>query len=373
MDTIRKDTPRIYTSGQRYGIITNKWNLREFDRYLLFLVVCSIAERNTVDFIDPLRNQIEWSNTVSIVWGPQRLKRRKKVSSGVVTWSEVCLVIGTLMLLCSVGFRLRLLIFLWTFKGNHASKFATANTAANCQVVADGNSQREVVRILGVSQRCISKLLRCNRETGRSHQRKRGGSMKISTQREDRQLLQMVRTHCFISAPRLRMQMIRRFGRRLSVRTIRRRLLIAGYWSRRPAICPRLTLEHRRRRRGWGRRHRVRDLKQWRHCVFSDESRFSLYHSDGRVRVRRRQGERLIDACVQPNDGNRGPSVMAWNAIHHGGRSELVVVDGAMNRQKYIQILRNQMLPWATGVFGRNFVYVQDHAPPHTARDTAAF
>ena len=31
------------------------------------------------------------------------------------------------------------------------------------------------------------------------------------------------------------------------------------------------------------------------------------------------------------------------------------------------------MLPWATGVFGRNFVYVQDNAPPHTARDTAAF
>ena len=64
---------------------------------------------------------------------------------------------------------------------------------------------------------------------------------------------------------------------------------------------------------------------------------------------------------------------MVWGAIHHGGRSELVVVDGAMNRHRYIQILRNQMLPWATGVFGRNFVYVQDNAPPHTAHDTAAF
>ena len=107
--------------------------------------------------------------------------------------------------------------------------------------------------------------------------------------------------------------------------------------------------------------------------LFSDESRFSLYHSDGRVRVRHRQGERLLDACVQPNDGNRCQSVMVWGAIHHGGRSELVVVDGAMNRHRYIQILRNQMLPWATGVFGRNFVYIQDNAPPHTACDMAAF
>ena len=137
------------------------------------------------------------------------------------------------------------------------------------RLLADGNSQQEVARMLGVSQGCISKILRCNRETGRPHQRKRGGSMKISTPREDRQLLRMVRTNCFISAPRLRMQMNRRFGKRMSVGTIRRRVLAAGYWSRHPARCPRLTLEHRRRCREWGRRHKVWDLRQWRHCIFS--------------------------------------------------------------------------------------------------------
>ena len=164
--------------------------------------------------------------------------------------------------------------------------------------------------MLGVSQGCISKMLRCNRETGRPHQRKRGGSMEISMPREDHQLLRLLRTIRFISAPRLRMQMIRRFERRMSVRTIRRRLLAVGYWSRRPANCPRLTLEHRRRHREWGRRHRVWDLREWRHCIVSDESQFSKYQSDGRDRVRRRQGERLIDACVQPNVGNLGPSLM---------------------------------------------------------------
>ena len=214
---------------------------------------------------------------------------------------------------------------------------------------ADGNSQREVARMLGVSQGCKSKILRCNWETGRPHQRKCGGSMKVSTPWEDRQLLQMVRMNRFISVLCLRIQIIRRFGRRMSVWTVRRRLLDSGYWSGRPAKCPRLTLEHRRRRREWGRRHRVCDLRQWRHCMFCDESRFSLYHSDGRVRVHHRQGERLIDACVQPNDGNRGPSVIVWGAIHHGRRSELVVVEGTMNWHRYIQTLRNQMLPWATG------------------------
>ena len=186
------------------------------------------------------------------------------------------------------------------------------------RVLAHGNSQQEVARMLGVSQGCISKIMRRNRETGQPHQTKRGGSMKISTQRKDRQLLWMVRMNRFISAPCLRMQMICRLGTRMSVRTIRRRLWAAGYWSQCPARCPRLTLEHRRRRREWGRRHKMWDLRQWRHWFFSDESCFSLYHSDGRVRVRCRHGERLIDASIQPNDGNRGPSVMVWGAIHHG-------------------------------------------------------
>ena len=148
------------------------------------------------------------------------------------------------------------------------------------------------------------------------------GSIKISMPREDRLLPQIVWMNRFISATGLRMQMICQFGRRLSVRTIRRLLLTTGYRSRRTAWCPRLPLENRRRRREWERRRRVWDLRQWRHCIFSDESQFSLCHGDGRVRVCCRQKERPIDACVQPNDGNHGTVVMVWGAIHHGEGEE---------------------------------------------------
>ena len=126
-----------------------------------------------------------------------------------------------------------------------------------------------------------------------------GEAWKISMLWEDRQLLWMVRTNRFISAPRLLMQMIRRFGWRMSVRNIRRRLLAAGYWSRRPAKCLRLTLEHRWLRRYWGRGYKVLDLRQWRHCIFRDESQFSLYHNDGRVRcAQKARGE--ADWCLHP-------------------------------------------------------------------------
>ena len=35
-----------------------------------------------------------------------------------------------------------------------------------------------------------------------------------------------------------------------------------------------------------------------------------------------------------------------WGAIHPGGRSELVVLDGTLNYQRYIRILCDSMLPW---------------------------
>ena len=195
--------------------------------------------------------------------------------------------------------------------GDHATKFATANTAANCQVVGRWQfSARSSQDAGGVS---------------RMHK------------------------YSFATQPRdwpTTSEEAWRFDANLHATE---RPSTAPNGHNEPARCPRLTLEHRRRRREWGRRQRVWDLRQWRHYIFSDESQFSLYHSDGRVRVRRRQGERLIDVCVQPNDGNRGPSVMVWGAIHHGGRNELVMVDGAINRNRYIQILRNQMLPWRRG------------------------
>ena len=82
---INKEYANEYTLAAKVmeSLLRNaKWHLREFDRHLLFLVVCSRAERNTADFIDPLRNQIEWPNIVSIVWGPLRLKRRKMSIQG---------------------------------------------------------------------------------------------------------------------------------------------------------------------------------------------------------------------------------------------------------------------------------------------------
>ena len=115
----------------------------------------------------------------------------------------------------------------------------------------------------------------------------------------------------------------------------------SGCW--RPTRCLRLTLDHRPHRRVLENAQKV-GHQHWRHCVFGDKSRFTLFHIDGRVRVRRMQRKRLIKACIQFM--SRANSIMVWGTTRHGGRSELVVLDGSLNRQCYSRLLRGSMLAW---------------------------
>ena len=68
-----------------------------------------------------------------------------------------------------------------------------------------------------------------------------------------------------------------------------------------------------------------------------------------------REAVKLFRLCIQSPDGNHCPSVMVRVGIHHGGRSELVVLGGPLNRQRYTRLLHYSRPPWATAVFGQNF------------------
>ena len=101
-------------------------------------------------------------------------EKEKKVCSEVVIWSKVCLAITTLMLLCSAGFGKDDWHFFELLKGIMPQNLPQQILQWIVRLSADGNSQWEVARMLGVSQGCISKILRCNQETGWPHQRKYG-------------------------------------------------------------------------------------------------------------------------------------------------------------------------------------------------------
>ncbi|GFT78374.1 transposable element Tc1 transposase [Trichonephila clavipes] len=58
-----------------------------------------------------------------------------------------------------------------------------------------------------------------------------------------------------------------------------------------------LTASHRRLHLLWAHEHRAWQAN-WHQVVSSDESRFTLWDHDGRIRVRRYAGERCLPECV---------------------------------------------------------------------------
>ena len=111
-------------------------------------------------------------------------------------------------------------------------------------------------------------------------------------------------------------------------------------------------------------RHRAARL-QW--VLFSDESRFNLRHHDGRIRVFRTRGERFADNCLIERYRFGGRSVMVWGGIMGRRKTNLIVMQGNLNAQGYI----NQILQPEAVLFLQRHgpaILMHDNARPHVAR-----
>ena len=59
---------------------------------------------------------------------------------------------------------------------------------------------------------------------------------------------------------------------------------------------------------------------------------------------------------------------MVWGGISSGGKTDLVLIEGNLNGQRYItEILQSQVVPYA-GAIGDEFILMDDSARPHRAR-----
>lgn len=238
---------------------------------------------------------------------------------------------------------------------------------------AQGLLQVDIAAHYGITQGEVSKILKRNAETGTPTPRPRPGRPRKTTIRDDRRLIRMSNAGRSKSASTLRTEWQNHINVPISVSLVKKRLVGAGYYARRPLWKPLITMGHRHRRMEWARTHQRWTPAHWRHVVFSDEARFEVFRKDGRIRVRRRVEELYHESCIMPRVQAGGGGFTVWGAFHAGGKSELVVLDGYLNHRGYLQILRETMLPFARGHFAQNFVYQDDNAPAHRARAVADF
>lgn len=233
-----------------------------------------------------------------------------------------------------------------------------------------GASNSHIARTLGCTRQTIIRLLRRVNQTGQTSDRPRSGRPRVTTPAEDRYIRTLHLRNRFLTMASTASTAL---GHHISRNTVMRRLRAAGIRAYRPFRGMTLTAQHRISRLRWARRDRRWQRRDWSLVLFTDESRFNLYHADGRVRVYRRRGERLAGACVQQVHPFGGGSVMVWGGICGEQKTDLVILHQTLTAQRYRdQVLQPVVIPFMQRQ-RQGLLFQQDNARPHTARLTMDF
>ena len=204
-------------------------------------------------------------------------------------------------------------------------------------MLARGDNVSNVSRALGCQRNTIIRLRQRFQQTGGVADRRRPGKPRVTNPRTDRFITLTLLRRRFQTAT----SSTRQYG--ISKQTVLRRLRQTRQpiRPRRPYVGQVLTARHRAARLHWAQRHFLWGRQQWARVLFSDESRFNLSHHEGRIRFFRRRGERFADDCLIERDRFGGWIVMVWGGIMGRRKTNLIVVQGNLNAQGFInQILK---------------------------------
>ena len=123
----------------------------------------------------------------------------------------------------------------------------------------------------------------------------------------------------------------------------------------------------RKRKRTFARKHQNWTEDQWSKILWSDESKFCLFGSDGKRYVRRPVGTRYDVRYQIPTVKHGGGNVKVWGCFSYYGVGPLVEIIGNMDKVLYKSILADTMLPFAKSKMPRGWIFQHDNDPKHTS------
>lgn len=113
--------------------------------------------------------------------------------------------------------------------------------------------------------------------------------------------------------------------------------------------------------------------KQWKRVIFSDDNRLNLDGPDGcKYHWHEFRKERRIFFSRHSDGGG----LMICGEISSKGATSFCIIDCSMNKERLISILEDYLLQFSYAEYGagcKDFMYMQDNASFHIAREFKAF
>ena len=125
-------------------------------------------------------------------------------------------------------------------------------------------------------------------------------------------------------------------------------------------------------------------ITKWDYIIWSDESRFELFNNDSRNWVWRRANERYKIDCLKPTV-KHSIGVMVWGCFCNNKLGPLVLVEGTLNSDKYIELLKRHLLSFLNNLNEggelipwyffqeENYIFQDDNAPCHASIKTKSW
>lgn len=229
-------------------------------------------------------------------------------------------------------------------------------------------SIRQISKKLDLPKSTIGNVLTRWKTEGNVQTKSRTGRPRKLTERGRRSLNRIVTKSRRMSLDTVTSEFQASTGVAACPNTVRNELHSMGFRGSAAAHKPLISPANAKHRMEWCKERKSWTVDRWKSILWSDESCFSLFGSDGRVWVWRKIGERFLSDCIIPTVKFGGGSVMVWGCFSWFGLGPLVVVSGTMTAVSYINILNDYALPTLQRYAENGLsIYQHDNAPCHKA------